>query len=411
MFVRTAQRRILFQLPVAALALWIALTLSVMSVLPALAQGSVRTADSNPAWQASYWNNMGLAGAPALQRSEAELNHDWGYGSPHPSVQADHFSARWTRDLDVGAGLYRFSLTVDDGARLWVNNHLLIDAWVVQAARTYVGDIHLPDGRIPIQLEYFENDGVALAKLSWSRVSPEGVQQWRGEYFNNPDLAGSPALVRNDERIDFDWGTGSPAPGTIHADNFSVRWTRPLRFEAGRYRFTTETDDGVRLYINDRLVIDQWREMPETRFTYETRLSAGVHTIRMEYFERSGRAVARLSWSRRTEEALPVGNIITCAPPQPEHCAWIKVYRREGDGSWLSMTPKGIGSICSTGYLKIDGLPVDTARYGGSGHPYWVELWYEGALMESVGNTDRGEPEFRVYPFQDNYTPWQCPPP
>ncbi|RIK41305.1 MAG: hypothetical protein DCC55_12410, partial [Chloroflexi bacterium] len=304
-----------------------------------------------------------------------------------------------------------FSLTVDDGARLWVNNHLLIDAWVVQAARTYVGDIHLPDGRVPIQLEYFENDGVASLKLSWSRVSPEGVQQWRGEYFNNPDLAGSPALVRNDERIDFDWGTGSPAPGTIHADSFSVRWTRPLRFEAGRYRFTTETDDGVRLYINDRLVIDQWREMPETRFTYETRLSAGVHTIRMEYFERSGRAVARLSWSRRTEEALPVGNIITCAPPQPEHCAWIKVYRREGDGSWLSMTPKGIGSICSTGYLKIDGLPVDTARYGGSGHPYWVELWYEGALMESVGNTDRGEPEFRVYPFQDNYTPWQCPPP
>jgi hypothetical protein len=48
-------------------------------------------------WQASYWNNTTLSGSPVLVRSEANLNHDWGTGSPDPSVNADRFSARWIR--------------------------------------------------------------------------------------------------------------------------------------------------------------------------------------------------------------------------------------------------------------------------------------------------------------------------
>lgn len=59
------------------------------------------------------------------------------------------------------------------------------------------------------------------------------------------DLSGSPALVRQDGDIDFDWGNGAPGPG-VPADNFSVRWTNTLRLDKGNYRFTVETDDGMR---------------------------------------------------------------------------------------------------------------------------------------------------------------------
>ncbi|MEZ4618050.1 MAG: PA14 domain-containing protein [Caldilineaceae bacterium] len=54
---------------------------------------------TDPGWQASYWNNRSLAGAPTLQRTDDQLNFNWGLGAPDPSLPVDNFSARWTRTL------------------------------------------------------------------------------------------------------------------------------------------------------------------------------------------------------------------------------------------------------------------------------------------------------------------------
>jgi hypothetical protein len=59
-------------------------------------------------------------------------------------------------------------VTADDGVRLWVNNHLLIDAWRVQAPTTYSGDIYVPGGGVPVRLEYFEATQGASVFLSWA---------------------------------------------------------------------------------------------------------------------------------------------------------------------------------------------------------------------------------------------------
>ena len=80
---------------------------------------------------------------------------------------------------------------------------------------------------------------------------------WHAEFFNNATLSGTPALVREDAAIDFDWGVGSPDPA-IQIDNFSARWTRTLTLAASTYRFVTYTDDGVRLYIDGVLKIDHF---------------------------------------------------------------------------------------------------------------------------------------------------------
>jgi hypothetical protein len=102
-----------------------------------------------------------------LVRDDAQINFNWGGGSPAPgTINADGFSARWTRTLDFVAGTYRFTLTADDGVRLWVNNHLLIDAWRDQAATTYTGDIYV-SGSTPLKLEFYENGGAAVAQLAW----------------------------------------------------------------------------------------------------------------------------------------------------------------------------------------------------------------------------------------------------
>ena len=120
---------------------------------------------------------------------------------------------------------------------------------------------------------------------------------FHGQYFNNVTLSGAPALVREDSEINFNWGSGSPAPG-INADNFSVRWTGQFTFEAGAYRFKATADDGVRLWVDGALIVDAWREQPPTTYEAMVTLAAGQHDIRMEYYERGGGSVAQLSWEK-----------------------------------------------------------------------------------------------------------------
>ena len=122
--------------------------------------------------------------------------------------------------------------------------------------------------------------------------------QWRGEYYNNRDLQGSPVHVQCDQRIDFYWGTGSPH-NSVPADNFSVRWERTVEFpETGWYRFRTFTDDGLRLYIDGRREINDWGARSFAERSEVIQLSQGPHRITMEYQEYAGDAMAHLTWYR-----------------------------------------------------------------------------------------------------------------
>lgn len=88
---------------------------------PVLAQGPIDTKHSDPIWQATYWNNATLSGSPIVHRTETQLNFDWYYGTPAPIINADRFSARWTRYIDTAPGNYHFIVTADDGIRLWID--------------------------------------------------------------------------------------------------------------------------------------------------------------------------------------------------------------------------------------------------------------------------------------------------
>ena len=102
--------------------------------------------------------------------------------------------------------------------------------------------------------------------------------------------------MRDDATVDFNWGRSAPVAG-LGADNFSARWTRTVTMPPGRYRFTTITDDGVRLWVNNRLLIDQWITQEARMHGAEMELLGGPVRLRMEYFERTGDARAQLSWS------------------------------------------------------------------------------------------------------------------
>ncbi|MFM7110758.1 MAG: Ig-like domain-containing protein, partial [Planctomycetota bacterium] len=128
------------------------------------------------------------------------------------------------------------------------------------------------------------------------------------QYFNNMYLSGNPSLSRTDSTINFDWGGGSPA-AQIYSDGFSARWEGFILPQFSQtYTFITETDDGVRLWVDGKLVVDAWRDMAPTRYSGTITLTADKPVpIKMEYYENGGGAVARLSWSSSSlaEQIVP----------------------------------------------------------------------------------------------------------
>jgi len=118
-----------------------------------------------------------------------------------------------------------------------------------------------------------------------------------GEYFNNIDLSGNPVLTRVDGGINFRWTLYSPDP-VVNYDYYSVRWTGKLKASAtGKFKIGLEGNDGYRLFLDGKLVIDNWKNQ-----SFST-LSAGLYfekereyDIRVEYFESSGSGRLKLIW-------------------------------------------------------------------------------------------------------------------
>lgn len=255
-------------------------------------------------WVADYFNNTSLTGSPAMSRVDSVIDFDWGDGSPHPAVQADNFSVRWVRTMSLAAGDYNFFTYTDNGVRLWVDDQLLIDEWHGGDPKQFISARPLAEGLHTFRMEYFDDTGRAVARLSMVNATAYPQQgewgSWKAEYFDNRNLSGDPKVVRKDTNISFDWGAGSPDP-LIPVDNFSARWTGSLFLEGGDYNFYAFADDGVVLYVDGVPVINEWRDQPPQLFRSFLNLATGVHHIRMEYFEGALGAQAQLWWHNTTK--------------------------------------------------------------------------------------------------------------
>lgn len=245
-----------------------------------------------PDWRGEYYDNPRLEGIPVLVRNDAEISFDWS-GAPVPELPANGFAVRWTRALQVTEGPYRVIVSADGGVRVWVDDTLVVDAWQGAGQSKQVGHIYLARGLHEVRVEFVDDGGQAGIRVWWQTV--DLFTAWRGEYYANPDLAGQPAFVRDDQAVDFDWGLDSPGPG-VPADNFSVRWRRTLELPRGRYRFWAVADDGVRVIVDGRIVVDEWRDSPPERYEGQTSLEAGRHDVIVEYYERGEGALVRFGW-------------------------------------------------------------------------------------------------------------------
>ena len=248
-----------------------------------------------PDWRAEFFNNEQLIGNPALVRNDRELSFDFGTISPAPGVTGDHFSARWTRTVNYAPGYYNVSALADDGVRVYAGARLLLDEWREGAPRTVSARVFL-SGETPLRVEYFDRTGGARIQVSVTPVGTAAVatavpqySDWRAEFFGNLNLGGPAVATRNDVAINFDWAQGAPDP-RVPADNFSARWTRRQYFAAGVYRIDATFDDGMRMYIDNTMVLDEWVDGAMRARGTSVSLPAGDHELRVEYYERAGGA-------------------------------------------------------------------------------------------------------------------------
>jgi uncharacterized protein YraI len=256
-------------------------------------------------WRASFFSNRDLAGSPAQVADVGDINFNWGDGSPDRVVPPDFFSTRFERVVNFSPGPYRFTARADDGVRLWIDNQLVIDQWHISSgAIDYTAD-RVMYGNQALRVEHYEENGGAMLFFSFAplanNVGSSG-SDWEASYFNNPDLAGGPTIVRGEARapypLDLDWGMGSPAPGAVNNDNWSARWRGRFFFEQGDYDFRARSDDGVRVYIDGIRIIDAWYDgykEPVNRFN---QIGRGDHEITVEFYERGGTAFNRAWWYR-----------------------------------------------------------------------------------------------------------------
>jgi beta-glucosidase len=157
----------------------------------------------------------------------------------------------------------------------------------------------------PVKVIYAEGCGrnspewtfVPSSNLSFMADDKKDTGLW-GEYFNNIQLSGRPVVTRLDREINFGWTLYSPHPD-INYDYYSVRWTGKLKSPAvGKFRIGVEGNDGYRLYLDNKLIIDNWKSQ-----TFTTRLvdfnfeKDKEYDIKIEFFESQGYAEFKLIWN------------------------------------------------------------------------------------------------------------------
>lgn len=214
----------------------------------------------------------------------------------------------------------------------------------------------------------------------------------RGEYFTNKDLKGSPVKIRIDTVINFNWQWESPFEN-FPEDQFSVRWTGFIRVDkTNQYTIDVLSDDGIRLYFDNKLVIDDWNDHAELTNSFTIKLEANkFYKIKLEFYENGGAATCRLGL-RETDTTMFI-NAINAAKNSDVALVFVGTnytYESEGfDRKDLNLPEnqdnliKAISNVNKNTIVILNtGSPVLMASWINM-VPAILETWFGG---EQIGN-------------------------
>ena len=363
----------------------------------------------------SYSNNN-PGGVPVLVTDEPVIDHSWQSGSPDPSIHSDNFSGRWQGKFVFTADNYIFHALADDGVKLKIDGQIVINGWKNQAPTDYYVTVPLTAGEHTLEVEYYEAYGGARLKLDWepALVCDLPVGLFCVAYFNNKELNGNPLLINHEAAIAHNWGENSPATG-IPVNSFSIRWQGQFDFEPGTYVFNVQFDNGVRLWVDDQLIIDAWINPVGSTANKKLWLE-GRHRVKVDYFDNQGGAELYLGWRLAVPSTTQIGSNLSDWRDWSTEQPFIDLFKTsrawipQADGVWdtgeqakLDLDQNGwVRSLPeandptalyrSVTTILVDGSDLDSFRPGGE---YIVLYDGEGRIDYKLGtsrNTAKSSP-------------------
>ncbi|WP_176694419.1 PA14 domain-containing protein [Paraliobacillus sp. PM-2] len=260
-------------------------------------------------WYGYYYNNTAVEGTPENARmiaaeSDGSLKEDHGYNAPISGVSKDEFSAKYVTAKAIEAGQYIVRAGADDGVRVYVDGKLVLDRWTnsryrEDAVKLDINDNNqAPNGQQNIhwiEVEYYDKTNHAKVDVSiepYSKNDAISTDGWYAEYYSNTALQGIPYVeggtnaTNKIEKIDFNWGLGSPHI-SVPVDDFSVRYQKKFNLSSSKkYLVNAEADNAVRIYVDDELVIDKWNSSVHS-FKELMEIPKGEHIVRVEHYEKT----------------------------------------------------------------------------------------------------------------------------
>ena len=266
----------------------------------------------------TYFASRDLNG-PSVERVDSQVDNN----ITPVGLPTFNWSARWTGQLVAPTtGTYSLATVSDDGARLWLDGKPIIDDWNVHGATKNRADIELQAGHAyALVLEYFQGESGAACQLLWTppgadeSLIPASALHARydadivgtgtglaGRYFALPDFKGAPI-----ERVDAGIND-NPRPDEIPATGWSARWKGEVQApRSGPFRFATVADDGARLWVDGKQIIDDWNVHGATENSATVQLEKGrKYSIEMEYFQGENSATYQLLWTPPRGEKTPI---------------------------------------------------------------------------------------------------------
>jgi len=295
-------------------------------VNPELLESGVPKAGKGYGLLAAYHDRPNFKGR-VIYRIDRTVNHQWRLRQPVFDLPRDYFSVRWSGELDPPVtGEYTFTLHANDGGKLRVGD-MNLGRWEALSGFREVGKVTLQAGkRVPFQFEFFDNYGEASARVLWKGPSfqempiaptqlypstdkaPKGLRVGSGLlgcYYQNRFFYGD-GVLSVDPKIDF---APVAPPAEFPDKNYSVRWTGQLEAPyTEEYTFKISTDEGVRLWIDGRLVINELSNRTTRTFTGTVPLQRGERSdVRLESVHRAGQGNLKALWSSKSKPEAVLG--------------------------------------------------------------------------------------------------------
>lgn len=203
---------------------------------------------------------------------------------------------------------------------------------------------------------------------------------------------------RVDPEIDFSW-PGSPAPG-VNADDFAVRWEGAIEVgRPGTYRFITTSDDGVRLFVAGKKVLENWTDHGSTEDSGTVELAAGRHEIKLEFYEKSGGARIALAWEGPgiARQVVPRSALRTSAAPDAGEGLRGRYYHGGHAESIFAWTDSNDDGRAQPDELTLGGIALDGTPWGKVGSTWQTRMNENFEIAFSDGEYGRaGLAFFRV---------------